>query len=94
MVRAKNLVGLPVVTSDASTLGKVDGTELDVDTWKVTHLRVDLNDDSARLLSLKKPFMGGIRIGLPVSQILKVGDVVNLNVTLSQIRESPESKSD
>jgi len=94
MVRAKNLIGLPVVTSDASTIGKVDGTELDIDSWMVTHLRVDLNDDSARLLSLKKPFMGGIRIGLPVSQILKVGDVVNLKVTLSQIRESPESKSD
>lgn len=92
MVHARNLVGLPVITSDATTIGKVDGTELDADSWKVTHIRVDITDDSARLLNLKKPFMGGIRISLPVSRILKVGDVVNLNSTLSVIKESDELK--
>ncbi len=92
MVHARNLVGLPVITSDATTIGKVDGTELDSDSWKVTHVLVDLTDDSARLLNLKKPFMGGIRISLPVSRILKVGDVVNLNRTLSEMKESDEAK--
>lgn len=94
MVHAKNLVGLPVITSDATTIGKVDGTELDSDSWMVTHVRVDLSDDSVRLLGLKKPFMGGIRISLPVSRILKVGDVVNLNSTLSEIRDSTEVKTE
>lgn len=93
MVRARNMVGLPVVTSDAAKLGKVDGTELDTDLWKVTHIRIDLADDSIRELGLKKPFMGGIRICLPVSHVGKVGDVVTLKPSLAEVKNTPECKA-
>jgi len=92
MVHAKNLVGLTVVTSDAAKLGQVDGTELDTESWKVTHLRIDLTDDSIRQLGLKKPFMGGIRICLPISHVSKVGDVVTLKPSLEEVRNTPECK--
>jgi len=93
MVSAKNLVGLTVVTSDASKLGQVDGTEMDTESWKVTHLRIDLTDDSIRQLGLKKPFMGGIRICLPVSHVSKVGDVVTLKPSMEEVRNTPECKT-
>jgi sporulation protein YlmC with PRC-barrel domain len=93
MVRAKNLVGLNVITSDASKLGQVDGTELDTDSWKATHLRIDLTEDSIRELGLKKPFMGGVRVCLPVSLVSKVGDVVTLKTSLAEVRNIPECKA-
>ena len=93
MVRARNMVGLPVVTSDAAKLGKVDGTELDTESWKVTHIRIDLTDDSIRELGLKKPFLGGIRICLPVAHVSKVGDVVTLKPSLAEVKNTPECKT-
>jgi len=93
MVSARKLVGLTVVTSDAARLGQVDGTEMDTESWKVTHLRIDLTDDSIRQLGLKKPFMGGIRICLPVSHVSKVGDVVTLKPSMEEVRNTPECKA-
>lgn len=93
MVRARSLVGLTVITSDATKLGQVDGTELDTDSWKTTHLRIDLSDYSIRELGLKKPFMGGIRVCLPVTHVGKVGDVVNLKLTMVEVRDTPECKA-
>ncbi|MBU0624367.1 MAG: PRC-barrel domain-containing protein [Candidatus Thermoplasmatota archaeon] len=90
MVRAKSMIGLSVITSDAVRLGQVDGTELDTDSWKVTHLRIDLTDDSIRELGLKKPFMGGIRVCLPVSHVIKLGDVVTLKTSLAEVKNIPE----
>jgi sporulation protein YlmC with PRC-barrel domain len=90
MARARELVGLSVITSDASQLGKVDGTEVDTESWKVTHLRIDLTDDSIRALGLKKPFMGGIRICLPVDQVSRMGDVATLKITLAEVKNTPE----
>ncbi|MBU0685038.1 MAG: hypothetical protein KJ653_04220 [Candidatus Thermoplasmatota archaeon] len=82
-----------MITSDATKLGKVDGTEVDTESWKVTHLRIDLTDDSIRELGLKKPFMGGIRICLPVSHVSKMGDVATLNISLAEVRNTPECKA-
>jgi sporulation protein YlmC with PRC-barrel domain len=93
MVQAKNLVGLSVITADATELGRVDGTELDTESWKTTHLRIDLSDDSIRELGLKKPFMGGIRICLPVTHVGTVGDVVNLRLNMEEVRNTPECKA-
>lgn len=93
MVRARNLVGLEVITSDAKKLGEVDGTELDTESWKATHLRVDLTDESIRELGLKKPLMGGIRICLPVDHVNKVGHVVNLKLAIAEVKNTPECKT-
>ncbi len=93
MVRAKNLVGLTVITSDAKELGRVDGTELDTDSWKTTHLRIDLTDESIRELGYKKPLMGGIRICLPIDHVNKVGQVVNLKLAIAEVRNTPECKT-
>lgn len=92
MVKARDLMGLSVITSDASKLGKIDGTEVDTDSWKVTHLRIDLTDDAIRELGLKKPFMGGIRICLPVSHVSKLGDVATLGISLAEVKKTPECK--
>lgn len=92
MVVAKKLVGLSVISSDAKRLGEIVGTEVDTDSWKVTHLHVDLTDESIRALSYKKPFLGGINICLPIAYVSKVKDVVALKITLDDVKKSPECK--
>jgi len=92
MVTANKLNGTSVITADAYTLGEVDGTNVDTETWKVTHLQIQLNDEAARELAFKKPFLGSVRICLPISYISKVGDVVTLKTDLSEVKSAPECK--
>ena len=92
MVRARQLVGLNVITSDAQNVGQVIGTDVDTDTWKVTHVRIDLTEESIRALSYKKPFLGSVNICLPVSYVNKVKDVVTLKADIDELKEVPECK--
>lgn len=93
MVKAKNLVSLSVITSDAKNLGHVIGTEVDTETWKVTHVHVSLTDESIRALSYKKPMLGGINICLPVSYVSRVMDVVTLKTAIDEMKNIPECKT-
>lgn len=92
MVKAKQLVNLSVITSDAQKLGQVIGTDVDTDSWTVTHLHVGLTDESVRALSYKKPLLGGINICLPVAYVSKVKDVVALKTSMSELKDTPECK--
>lgn len=92
MVKAKQLVSLSVITSDAQKLGQVIGTDVDTESWTVTHLHVGLTEESIRALSYKKPWLGGIDICLPVAYVGKVKDVVTLKTSMSELKETPECK--
>ena len=93
MVVARKLVGMSVITSDAFKLGQVEGTDVDTESWKVTHLHIGLTDDAVRELSLKKPLLGGIRVCLPVSYVSKLGDVITLRTPFSEVKSAPECKA-
>ena len=41
-MKAANLNGKQVITSEAHVLGEVEGVEIDTSTWTVTHLHVSL----------------------------------------------------
>jgi len=92
MVTAVKLVGLDVVTSDAFVLGQIDGTNVDTNNWKVTHLDIELTDDAARELAFKKPFLGSVKICLPIDFVSKVGDVVTLKTIMADVKSRPECK--
>lgn len=79
-----------MITSDAQTLGHVVGTDVDTESWKVTHLSINLTDESIRALSYKKPLLGGISICLPVSYVSKVKDVVTLKSPMHELKNTPE----
>jgi len=86
----KELNGLKVVTTDAYTIGEVDGIEFDIQKATITHLRVDLTKEAANELRFKKPFMGNVVICIPLSFIQAYGHVINLNVPLEQIKTLKE----
>jgi sporulation protein YlmC with PRC-barrel domain len=82
----KELNGLKVVTTDAFTIGEVDGIEFDIAKATISHLRVDLTKEAADELRFKKPFMGSVIICIPLNFIQAYGHVINLNVPLTQIK--------
>jgi sporulation protein YlmC with PRC-barrel domain len=86
LVSLENLKGKQVVTTNAYTLGEVEGVEFDIEKAAITHLRVDLTKEAANELRFKKPFMGSVIICIPMNLVQAYGHVVNLNVPLEQIK--------
>jgi len=87
------LDGKKVIAKDAYTLGEVEGAEVDTNKWKVTHLHVSLTDEATKELGLKKPFLGSIKVCLPVTVIQAFGDVITLNKTLQELKNLDECKA-
>ena len=90
MVSLKDLNGRNVVTTDAYSLGAVDGIEFDVEKATITHVRVELTKEAANELKFKKPFMGSVIICIPLANIQAYGHVINLNIPLAQVKSLRE----
>lgn len=92
MVSISELNGKRVVTSDAFVLGQIEGGSIDTANWQITHIHVNLNDQSLKALNLKKPFMGSVLVCLPVNLVQTVGDVVSLKEPLNQLKDTEQCK--
>ena len=92
MVKVSKLNGIKVITTDAYTIGEVDGTEVDTGLWRITHLHVVLTNDTTKKLGYRKPFLGHLTICLPVNIVKSTGDVITLNKQLEQLKVLPECK--
>ncbi|MCG7844154.1 MAG: PRC-barrel domain-containing protein [Methanomassiliicoccales archaeon] len=86
------LLNKKVMTSDAFEVGTVDAFDLDLDTWKITHVGVTLNNQSNKELGVRKPLLGGLMICIPVANIDKIGDVMSLNLKFTELKNIPECK--
>jgi sporulation protein YlmC with PRC-barrel domain len=86
--------GMKVITADAYTLGDVDGTHADTNTWQITHLDVGLTKDATRELGFKKPMLGSLSICLPITVVKNFGDVITLNKSLQELKDLKECKSE
>jgi sporulation protein YlmC with PRC-barrel domain len=87
MTSFNELMGKTVVGVKAYTLGNVDGVEMDIEKWQVTHLHVSLTDEATRELGFKKPFMGSVKVYVPVSLIQAVGDMITLNKGIKELKD-------
>jgi len=83
-----------VVTADAKTLGEVEGAHIDTETWQVTALDVILTKKAIKMLGLKKPTFGSLRVCLPIAYVKQFGDVVTLNPKLEEITDLKECKTE
>lgn len=92
MVKASKLNGKKVVTTNAFVVGTVEGTELDMNTWQVTHLHIGLTSEATQQLGFRKPFLGGVTVCLPVSHIQAVHHVITLNKSFQELKETEECK--
>ena len=89
MVTVSKINGMKVITEDAYTLGEIEGVRMDSNTWKITHIQVDLMEDAIRDMAYKKPLLGSVIICIPVEMVNKFGNVITLKTSLQQLRSSP-----
>ena len=91
-MKVSKLNGMKVITANAYTLGEVEGAHADTDKWKITHLDVSLTKEATEELGFKKPFLGSIKVCLPVAIIKEFGDVITLKNSLQELRNLKECK--
>jgi sporulation protein YlmC with PRC-barrel domain len=92
-MKVSKLNGTQVITADAYVLGEVDGAEVSPDEWNITHLDVNLYREATEELGFKKPFLGSMKVCLPVTIVKEFGDVITLNVPLQELKNLKECKS-
>ena len=91
-MKFNKLDGLDVVTSDGFKAGEISEIELNVKKWEVTHIHIELSDETVKELGFKKPLLGHITICLPVGYIKAVGNVVTLTRNQKGLGKIPECK--
>lgn len=89
MVSFDNLSGKFVICAGGFDLGSINGIEMDIDTWKVTHLHIKLSKSASEDLGFKQRFRSST-VCLPTSLVSKVGDNVLLNKSLDELTRHPE----
>ncbi|XES76480.1 MAG: PRC-barrel domain-containing protein [Candidatus Bathyarchaeia archaeon] len=89
MINFESLMGLKVITSQAFTLGVVKGAQVDKETWKITHLKVKLEEEAANKLGVKKRFRSSI-VCLAVESVKAVGDFISIGKSLDELKASNE----
>jgi sporulation protein YlmC with PRC-barrel domain len=92
MMDVSKMNGVKVITANSYTLGEVEGANIDTKSWKMTHIKVGLSDEATRELGYSKPFLGSVKICLPVESIDGYGDVMTLKKTLMDLKGSSECK--
>lgn len=87
------LNGVKVITANSYTLGEIDGANVDTNDWRVTHLKIGLNDEAVRELGYSKPLLGTVKICLPVELVSGYGDVITLTKSLMELKGSDECRT-
>jgi sporulation protein YlmC with PRC-barrel domain len=93
MMDVSKLNGVNVITANSFTLGEIDGSNVDTNSWKLTHLKVELTDEATRELGFSKPMLGSIKLCLPIENVAGFGDVVTLNKSLIDLKGISECKA-
>ena len=93
MTNVNELMGKVVVGSKAYTLGTVNGVEVDLAMWQVTHLHVSLSTEATRELGFRKPILGAVTVYVPVSLVQVAGDIIALNKGREEMRDVIEPQS-
>lgn len=91
-MKVNKLNGMNVIASDAYTLGEVNGAHVDTKTWNITNLDVELTKDAIVEFGFKKPFLSSLTVCLPITAVEKVGDVITLNKSLTELKNLEECK--
>jgi sporulation protein YlmC with PRC-barrel domain len=92
-MKISSLNGMKLITTDAYTLGEIEGAEVNTDTWQVTHLHISLTREAGKEMGYKSPVLGHTVLCLPVSFVKAIGHVITLDKTLTELKDTPECKS-
>lgn len=90
LVAAETLRGKKVIGIRGVLIGVVEGIEIDMeDSWKVSHLRIQLTDEVAKQLGFRTGFISMSKpiITLPVNAIDQVGDVITVKSEIKELKD-------
>jgi len=92
MVEITRLFWKKAFTSDNFELGEVNSAEVDMNTWQITNLYVNLSEEASKALGFKHPFLGRVMVCLPVSTVKSIAETAVLNQTLEELRSLKQCK--
>ena len=88
-MKAKEIEGKEVIGKQAQLIGKVFEIEVDTNTWKVTHIYVDMDKNIVESLGLKKPKIGVVKATIPIEMIDVASDRILLkNESLDDLKKA------
>lgn len=93
MVKVCKLFGKQVITTDGKVLGEIEGSEVDSETWQMTHFYVSLSGEATKEFGFRKPILGSVNVCLPVSIIKSIGEVISLNKSMQETKDLKECKT-
>jgi sporulation protein YlmC with PRC-barrel domain len=91
-MKAAKLNGKKVITSKAEVLGEVEGVEIDVSDWSVTHIQISLLKQNIEKFNYKKPLFGSVSVCVPVTLITAISDVVSISESIEDLKYMREFK--
>ena len=74
-----------VITTDGRNIGTLTGAWVDLGTWSVTALVVELKKDVVDELNVKKPALRTAKVNIPTSYVKNIADVVQLNTDVGTL---------
>ncbi len=89
LVSVDSLSGKSVIGAGGTILGEVNGSEVNINTWQITHLHVKLSSTASETLGFKKRFRSST-VCMPVSLISAVGEVITIGSDLNELSMNPQ----
>ena len=81
--------GKEVIDKLAHLIGKVSNIKVDTNTWKITHVCVDVEKNMVNGLGLKKPMIGSAKAAIPIEMIDAISDRILLkNASLDELKKA------
>jgi len=90
LVKSTELKGKRVVGAKGTTIGEIEGFDVELNSWQVTGLEVGLTDDAATELGFKRPFLSKVVIIIPTKIVSLVGNFVTLNEDVKNLESLVE----
>jgi sporulation protein YlmC with PRC-barrel domain len=76
-----------VITKDGKDIGVVSACNLDVSTWKINSLIVNVEKGIARDLKMKKRLFRGVNITVQTNLVSNMTDVAQLSIDLAELKK-------
>lgn len=91
--KVTDFVGKIVITNEGQLIGKVKELVINVDTWAVTNMQVEIEKAKAKELGLKTKLFGNLLALVETKRIISVGDQVVIDVPYDKFAEYSKSVS-
>lgn len=95
LVSAEVLRGKKVIGVKGVVIGEVDGVDINIPSWRTTHVRIALSSDVAKEMGYRTNLINRLShpvMSIPVEAIDQVGDVVTIKDSIKDLTDLEMSK--